>query len=156
MNDAHPPAEPPRRGWFRRNWLWFVPLVLLGLGVLCASCCGGILLTVFGVLRSSEPYVMALEQVQNDPKVIERLGEPIEPASWAPSGNIHVSNGRGDASLRFDVKGPRGTAHVSTQARRIDGQWGLTTLEVTFDDGTRLSLDTGTDDALDDAPPWTP
>ena len=148
--------EGPRRSWWSRNWLWFVPTVLLMAFLISAACCGGVLLTPYMMLRSSQPYEMALSEVQEDPAVVERLGEPIKADSWFPVGTVHAENGGGEAALDFDVAGPDGRAHVRTQAKRIDGQWGLARLEVTFDDGRRLSLDTGSGDGLEEAPLWTP
>jgi len=148
--------ERPRRGWWSRNWLWFVPVVLLGMFLISVTCCGGIFLVPYMILRSSQPYEMALSQVQKDPAVIERLGKPIEAVSWFPVGTVHSEDGSGEAALDFDVAGPDGRAHVRTQGRRIGGKWGLARLEVTFSDGRRLSLGTSSDDELEEAPPWTP
>ena len=130
-----PQKRSPRR-WLR--WLAATALVLI---LLCAGVVGGLVLRGPGARKSSEPYRMALEQAQQDPLVTERLGEPIEEASWFPAGNLNVEKDRGDANLHFTVQGPNGKATVSTMARRISGQWGLTTLNVTFEDGERLSLE---------------
>jgi hypothetical protein len=135
------PAERPRRGWLGRNWIWFVPATLLVLALLCGGCCVGIIGAIFGVLKSSEPYQMALERVQNDPGVIQQLGQPIEEAGWFPTGEVNIRNGQGDARLDFAVAGPQGKAHVHTEARRVGGRWGLTRLEVTPDGGQRIVLD---------------
>ena len=151
------PAPRPPRGWWSRNWLWFVPTTLLVMVVLCGGCCGGLFLLAISKIKSSEPYQMALEQVQNDPQVIEQLGEPIEEASWLPVGEITVENGGGEARLDFDVAGPKGKAHVRAQARRVAGKWGrLASLEVTPEGGQRILLDTGADEELEEAPLFQP
>ncbi|NMC21979.1 MAG: hypothetical protein GYA33_16355 [Thermogutta sp.] len=126
--------------------------------VLVILLCAGVILGVgvFG-MRALPPYQTALEKVQNDPRVRERLGEPIESASWIPTGSFKVENDSGSANLTFKVSGPRGKAEVNVIARMIAGKWGLTTLAVTYPDGTRQELDvsdTGDDEM--DAPKWTP
>ncbi len=157
MADSDPtpatPADRPRRGWLRRNWLWFVPTTVL---VLCGGFCIGIFGLVFGLLKSSDPYQMALQRVQNDPQVIQLLGQPIEESGWFPTGQLNIENDRGDARFDFDVAGPNGKAHVHTEARRISGRWGLTRLEVTPEDGQRIVLDTTVAGGLDEAPPFEP
>lgn len=151
-------VSPPRRGWWRRNWLWVVPSGCLVAVLLAAGLCAGIIFGAMGMLKSSEPYQMALEQVRQNPKVIEALGEPIQESGWFPAGNLKVENDRGEAQFDFDVAGPKGKAHVRSQARLIDGKWGLTTLEVTGPDGKRLPLETGAAEAagMEEAPRWTP
>ena len=135
--DATPVVPRRRRGWFRRHWWWLVPVFLL-VPVLAA---GGYVFAVVAQKKSSEPYRMALEQVRKDPQVIQRLGEPIKDVTWIPTGFVNAQGQRGEATLGFNVAGPKGQTHVSTQARKIAGQWGLNKLEVTLD-GKRVPLDT--------------
>jgi hypothetical protein len=135
------PMDQPRRGWFGRNWLWFVPTIIVVPVLLCGGCCGGIFLVVVGGMKKSEVYKTALEQVQNDPKVIAALGEPIE-AGWMVTGEVNVqAGGGGDAKLYFPVSGPRGKAGVTAEARRVGGTWGLIRLEVATADGQKILLD---------------
>jgi hypothetical protein len=128
-------ARPLHRGWWSRNWRWFLPTALLLSIVLCVG--AGIV-----YLNSKATYQMALEQVRKAPNVVERLGQPIQPVRWIPSGDEHVVNDRGDAHWDFKIAGPKGSADVRTQSRRLSGQWSLTTLEVIFSDGKRLALET--------------
>ncbi len=154
--DQPQPAAPPRRSWLARNWRWFVPVTLLGLVLLCGGCCVGIFGVVFGVLKSSEPYQMALERVQKDPQVIAQLGEPIEDADWFPSGEINVQNDQGRARFDFDVAGPNGKAHVHAEVRRLAGQWGLTRVVVTTEDRKRIVLDVTSGEGPNQAPLFQP
>ena len=142
---------PPRRGWFRRNWRWLVPAVVL----VPVAVAAGYIVAVVAQRKSSEPYTAALKRVQQDPEVIERLGQPIKDPSWIPAGSIHTDHERGQANLIFPVSGPKGSASVRTQARRIAGQWGTTVLEVTFPDGKRVSLGASSDGS-GDAPEFKP
>ena len=146
----------PRRGWLARNWLWFIPTGCLAVLLVCGGLCAGVAFWGVGRIKHLEPYKMAFAQVRNDAQVIERLGQPIEDATLVPSGEVNFQNDRGDANFGFKVAGPNGRANVRAQARLIDGIWGLSTLEVTFDDGQRISLPVGADAGLDDAPMWSP
>lgn len=134
-------------------------LAVIGLAVVLAILlCAGIFLGVgvFG-MRSLPPYRMALQKVQNDPQVREKLGEPVESASWIPLGSFTIEDNSGSAQLTFKVRGPKGRAEVNVNGRMIAGKWGLTTLTVTYPDGTRQELDvsdTGNEEM--DAPKWTP
>ncbi len=152
--DQTSPPAPARKGWFRRNWLWFVPLVIVLLALVCAGLCAGIVRTVLYALKSSEPYQTALTEVQKNPQVIEGLGQPVEEVGWPPpSGSVHVQNGGGTANLVFSVKGPKGEAQVRTEARRTRGQWETTALEVTLADGKRITIEVG---GGEEAPPFSP
>ncbi|MGO9906274.1 MAG: cytochrome c oxidase assembly factor Coa1 family protein, partial [Solirubrobacteraceae bacterium] len=111
-----------------------LPTTFLVVALPC-GCCGGIFWWVIGALKSSEPYQMALHRVQTAPEVIEQIGEPIEEASWMPSGNFNYSNNNGSASgeanFDFSVRGPKGTAHVHAEALCRDGKWRFSVLEAT-------------------------
>jgi len=151
MSDvAHfdPNAAGPKKGWFARNWLWFLPVV--GLSSFCVCClgCGGIFFGVMQTIKSSEAYQMALAHVQNDPAVQELLGEPIVEAGFMPLGQVNVNNGGGDAELYFQVSGPKGEASVSANAIRENGQWELTYIEVTPADGSSGPIVWPSDEAM--------
>jgi len=128
---------PRKRGWLGRHWWWFIPLLLL----LAAVGGAGYAVAPLVELKTSEPYRMAWQELRKAPEVVQRLGEPLRDPRWLPAGSIFSDGARGDAKLMFDAAGPKGRAHVSVQARKIAGQWGLTLLEVTFGDGKRVSLD---------------
>ena len=103
-------------------------------------------------LRFSEPYRIALEQVQGDSQVIERLGEPVGCATLLPSGSLDDRGG----TVIFSVSGPKGEAAVHAWARRIGEAWGLTKLNVTFGDNQRLSLDVSSTGGGEAAPKFKP
>jgi hypothetical protein len=141
--------QPPRRRksrWFRLWWILPLAIVLAGLVAGVVWFWGPIR------LRFSEPYRMALEQVQKDPQVMERLGEPVKNPRLLPFGSL----GDREGTVNFGVEGPKGQATVTARFRRISEAWGLTTLNVTFEDGQRVSLETGSASGLEDAPKWSP
>jgi hypothetical protein len=151
METQPPPGDSAERPARSRKWL----KVLLGVVLVLVVLVVGAWFVFFGAKRSSEPYRMALEKIQQDPEVQDRLGDPIRDG-WFPMGRITGEDGRETARFNFSVSGPNGAANVSTVARRIEGVWGLTTLDLMFADGRRLSIRTGSGGALQAAPKWTP
>ena len=125
-----PPGGAPRpRGWFGRNWKWFVPLVIV---LPIIVCCGGVTAIVggvFGMIKSSEPYKYALAQAQSNPQVTAALGTPIE-AGFFAGGNINLNNDDGAADLVIPIKGPKGSGTLFVTATKTDGVWTYQTLEV--------------------------
>jgi len=106
------------------------------------------------MIKNLEPYKLAWEEVRYHPRVVEKLGEPIEEASF-PTGQFHIENGSGEARLFFQIRGPKGTADVESDCRRVQGEWGGT-VTVKFPDGERLPLQIGSPRALSGAPLFTP
>jgi len=142
-----------QRGWFSRNWLWFIPTLLI---VLFIFCCGGPALIGFNIaskaLRSG-PYETAMQKIQADPTLKQELGEPIKDVSWIPAGRLEFENDRGEADLRFDIAGPKNQAKAHMQARCTNAKWELTVLEVTLSSGKTIQLLTN---GGNDAPPFKP
>jgi len=138
-----------------RGCLW----IFVFIGVLVVIGCVALCLGVFALLlrMGQEPYQMAVDKVTTDAQVKEKLGEPIEVASWFPQGSVNLTNDQGDANLTFQIRGPKGKASVNVVARRIAGKWGLTSLDVTYPDGSRQPIDVTEDgDSELDAPRWQP
>ncbi|HZZ72806.1 MAG TPA: cytochrome c oxidase assembly factor Coa1 family protein [Pirellulales bacterium] len=125
-----------RRGWFARNWKWFIPLSILlvvvvggGLGVFLA----------FGTqikLRFSAPYQETLAAMQASPEVKEAMGEPVTMVPWLPSGELNETR----ANLFFQAKGPKANGTVASTAAQTDGKWELSTLVVSLEDGPKINL----------------
>jgi len=129
-------------------------LFCMGLVVILAVVGAGIGYAKLNAVRSTEPYRKALAQIQKDPQVIRQLGEPVQDVSWFPGGVIEQESGM--ANLNFAIAGPKGRAHVTTQARCFSGDWGLVTLDVIFPNGERQSIDTSDPNSSNDAPKWSP
>ena len=112
-----------------------------------------------GRFKRSEPYRMALALVQKDAKAVEKLGAPIKDATSIfrlafPSGFIDKQ--RGQANLAFKVSGPKGKADVWVQARRDEGRWGLSLMEITPPGEKKISIDIPPEFAGDTAPAFVP
>jgi hypothetical protein len=125
-----PPTPPagPRRGWFARNWKWFIPLVVV-LPIL--FCCGGataIVGVVFGTIKSSDPYKHALAQAQANPQVVAAIGSPVE-ARFFVGGSVNLNNDAGTANLVIPVSGSKGSGTVLVAGTRSGGVWTYQTLE---------------------------
>ncbi len=150
-------AEPPQRGWFARNWLWFIPVVVILPIIICAGCCTGIFTVVIGTMKASDPYVQALAAVQEDPRVQEAIGTPIKDVTWFPIGEVNFDNNQGDARFDFDVEGPKGRAHVRTESRMVNGAWSIVELIVTVEaTNERIVFDPPQAEGVEDAPAWNP
>jgi hypothetical protein len=118
-------APPPKRGcgkWALIGLVVSIPLLV------CFGFCGVFGVGLFTAMRSSQPYIDALEAVRTSPEVRAALGEPIEPGYFV-TGNISLKNDDGVASLSFDVNGPRGTATVSVDGNKLDGVWTYTRID---------------------------
>lgn len=147
--------EQATRARQRRGCLWF--FIFAAILLLVALIALWLIIMALAAKKGGEPYRIALTAVQDDAQVKQRLGEPIRSASWLPQGSINVSDDRGDANLTFRVQGPKGKATVNALARRIGGQWGLTSLTVTYPDGEREVIDvSGAGGSELEAPRWQP
>lgn len=71
----------------------------------------GIVLVVFGFMRSSDVYQHALERASSNEAVVEALGEPIGPG-WYLTGSIDVQGASGRADVSIPIAGPRGEGTI--------------------------------------------
>jgi hypothetical protein len=133
-------AGAEKKGWWGRNWKWFVPVTVLFLVLLCALCGFGMLGSVMGIIKSTEPYETALERARADARVVEVLGEPIEDGFFV-QGNVNVTNQSGQADLAIPVSGPNGSGTIHVDATRTAGRWSYATLELQVEGATeRIDL----------------
>lgn len=128
------PMQPaaPRKGWFGRNWKWFVPTGCMTIIVLIVVFVGGIFALVFGSMKSSDAYTQAMARVEADPQVADKLGRPLSPG-WFISGNVNVNGDSGDANLSIPISGPKGKGKVYVEAKKSAGLWQFSTLQVEVD-----------------------
>lgn len=126
-------ATPKKKG----PWLWIIlGLVLLGLPL---ASCGGCI--YFGISLATAPVNAAVESLQNDAEVAEKLGTPITKDFGFSINNLTNNNGNGSAEIEFNARGPNGAANVSGKMKLIAGTWSPDGLVVTFGDGTTKRLD---------------
>ena len=136
------------RTWWQRNWKWALLAAALSLVLLIAGLVFVIVKLAGGMMRSAEPYRLAVDRAQAHPDVIAALGTPIEPG-WMPSGNIKIENRSGTADLGITLKGPRGEAMIDVLATRRATQWHYSMMQVSVGTAT---IDLRTADERADAP----
>ena len=128
---APQPSQPP--GWWSRNWKWFVPtgccLTPLVLGGAFAAF---IILVVFGAMKQSEAYKMAVARAKADQRVTNALGTPIE-EGWFLSGKTNVEGSSGNADLTIPISGPKGKGTIYAVATKSAGEWTFSKLAVKID-----------------------
>lgn len=142
--DSQPPPQPA--GWWSRNWKWFVPtgccLGTLILGALVAAIFGlGVFGAVFGMMKSSEPYKVALERAKTNQQVISALGSPIT-EGFSTWGNINVNGASGEADLSIPISGPKGKGTVYVTGTKSAGKWTYSKMVVKID-STGETIDLG-------------
>jgi len=139
MKEADLEAGRPK-GWWGRNWKWFVPAgcltLLLGFGAFIAL----ILMSVSRMMKSSDAYQLAMARAKANPAVVQALGEPLKEGLFT-SGSINISGPSGSADLAIPVQGPKGKGTVYVQATKGMGQWSFRNLVVEVDvSGQRIDL----------------
>jgi uncharacterized membrane protein len=139
----------------RRILRGLVVLLLLIVLLALLAAAGG--LVYVQIKKSAPSFQKALETVQKDPQVVQALGQPIDDASLLPGGDENKQADRGEARWWFDVRGPKGRAHVYAQAACMGNRWSLNVLEVTPDNGQKIKPNLDADaGGSDDAPKWSP
>jgi hypothetical protein len=122
----------PKKDWFSRNWKWFIPVVLLVIGLCCVVCVGGGFYSIFGLIKSNYVYQHGLEMVQVNTRAQQLLGTPIN-AGFLVSGNVEESGSTGSADLSFPVSGPKGSGTVHAKGTKYGGSWVITSLVLVMD-----------------------
>src|SRR5204863_2622948 len=86
------PSQPSRGNWWQRNWKWFVPTGCLTLIALAVAFVAMIVVVVFGAMKSSDAYKIAVTRAKNDERVVRAIGKPISEGMFV-SGNMNVNGG---------------------------------------------------------------
>ena len=133
---------PPQPGWWNRNWKWFVPtgccLTPLILGGAFAAF---LVLVVFGALKQSDVYKMAVARAKSNARVTAALGTPIE-EGWYLSGKTNVNGASGNADLSIPISGPKGKGTIYAVATKSAGEWSYSKLTVKIE-STGDTIDLG-------------
>ena len=89
-----------------------------------------IILLVRGIILASEPYRIAIEEIEGNPQVIQAVGR-IEGYGFMPSGSLSIRNGYGYAYWRIKVIGYADTDYVYvTLTREQKGEWKISELRL--------------------------
>jgi hypothetical protein len=129
----------PPKGWFARNWKWFVPVLL----IVCLALPLAILGSVFAAIRSSDAAKQSLLRARSNPLVVQKLGTPIE-EGWLAAGSINVSGTSGDADLAVPISGPKAKGKIYVTAHKSAGVWSYSVMAAAID-GSDQRIDLLTD-----------
>ncbi|MEM6504295.1 MAG: cytochrome c oxidase assembly factor Coa1 family protein [Planctomycetota bacterium] len=142
---SQPVYGEPRPSWFKRNWLWFVPTLIL-LPFFC--CCGGgglFLWWGLSEMKRLPPYVDTVKAAEQDPQVRQALGTPLEvPTVFGmPNGQMdyELNTGSEKFTAEVNLQGQLASGTLRIEAQSTDGiNWTYTVREVELPDGTVISL----------------
>jgi hypothetical protein len=142
MDPLTPPPIPAtqKRGWWTRNWKWFVPTGCLTFLAIGAAFFFGIMMLVFGAMKSSDAYKTAVTRAKADPRVVSALGSPISEGLFV-TGNTNVNPASGQADLSIPISGPKGKGTIYVTAAKSAGVWSYSQLVVAVEKtGERITL----------------
>ena len=140
------PSTPPPPSSGGRSVLTIVLIVFGVLLLLCAGICGGCVYLTKNAVEAGAAWAeltpvmsAAMSAVQNDPQVIDKLGQPIEVTS------IPVRTGTGELKsanedFEFSLKGPKAAAEVKGSATKDVGTWKVTAITVQTSDGATFNV----------------
>lgn len=120
----------PQQSWWKRNWKWVLPVsgcltLIIGVIILFSSIYFG----VTNMMEGSQPYEYAFEFINNDEKLSEILGSPVEKNGMA-QGNINWNNGSKSAKLTVPIAGPKGTGTLFIDATGEGDEWNYNEIRV--------------------------
>jgi hypothetical protein len=124
-----PLSAQARPNWWKRNWVWFVPIGCFSMLALFVAFVGSIALIVFSAMRSTNVYKDALARAKAHPSVIKALGSPIK-EGFLVSGNTNVNGTSGEANLSIPISGPNGKGTIYVAATKSLGRWNYSGLIV--------------------------
>ncbi len=137
LNQAAPLPVPPRRGWWSRNWKWFVPTLLLLFVILCCGCPVGFGFWFYSRVYEVPPLQQAMQQIQSNEELAQDLGQPIKPVYFPPP---TFQGSEREIEVRWFIRGPKGQATAHIKARPGGGGFETVMLEVTLADGKKVSI----------------
>ncbi len=112
-------------------------------GIVCVALllgCTGVFSVILGVIKKSDAYVSALTKAKADPRVVEKIGEPISEGVF-PQGSVNVVNGNETADLRISLNGPKGSGVLEVRSHKSDGSdWVYDRLVFGHDDSAAIDL----------------
>jgi hypothetical protein len=129
-----PPPPAKSSGCWKALFIGCSIIIVLGIGAAIAF-----VLLVVNVAKRSDVYREAFARASSDPRVIERLGTPIEKGWWV-IGSVHIDNSDGEANLDFPISGPKTSARVHAAATYDGNGWKYTTLIVRPDVGGEIDV----------------
>jgi len=123
-----PPPPPYEQAAKSSRTRRLVAVGCLGGFLLMLLFAAGMVMFVFSLMRSSEPYQEAMKRAQASPGVVAALGVPVEAGRFV-TGSVNVSGPSGDANLSIPVSGPKGGGTLYVIAEKRAGRWEFKLLE---------------------------
>jgi hypothetical protein len=127
-------SSQPRRGWWSRNWKWFVPVGCFSLVLIFVACIFAFFIVTLipGSFKNTDVYRQAMAKASSNPEVVAQLGTPIK-ASMFPSGSVNIEGSSGEARMTIPISGPKGKGNIYLEARKFGGEWTFQRLVVAID-----------------------
>ena len=88
-----------------------------------------IVLVVFGAMKSTDIYKIAVARAKADPAVLEALGSPLEEGLFL-SGKTNVNGSSGEADIAIPISGPKRKGTLYVVATKSAGRWEYKTMVV--------------------------
>lgn len=130
----------PQPSWWKRNWKWVISVGgCFTLIIIFIIFIGSIFYGVTSVLEESQPYEYALEKINQDDKITDELGYPIE-KDGIISSNYNYSNGKKTAKLSVPVSGPKGSGTLFVEASGEDDEWTYDVIRIEIKDNENIDL----------------
>ena len=130
----------PQNSWIKRNGLWFFPVLIFGLGGPLVCCSGFAFLGYSAVNLINGPKNAAIQALENDPEVAERLGDNLTAGSNIQINDMQIDNNNGSVDIGFSVSGSKESADVEGKMVMTAGEWAAESLVVTYTDGTTKEI----------------
>jgi hypothetical protein len=126
----------PTRGWFARNWKWFLPVLLLLVIVVGG---GGFVCWQYQKVFGNEAYQQAMSKILENKEIKASLGEPIKTLYLNPAPSIRQESN--ETNILWTIVGSsQKQAKVHIFQRLMGGKWETIIAEVALPEGKKVSL----------------
>ena len=118
------------KSWWKRNWKWFFPTLLLLLlflllfGSILSSSIDGTVTDIAQAYSDNSLYEKAIEKAKMNKRVLEVIGaiEPIDKLAIL-EGNAIYSNHNNSVELSVRIKGNKGKGKMDISADKNGNEW---------------------------------
>ena len=128
-------AKPRNSDSFIYKWRWIITGVIAFLLVALSF-----ILLSMRILKNSDPSELSYNLVQKNSEVQQLVGTPMK-RTYLTQGQLKVQGGgKGFAALKYEISGPKGTAHVLVWAIKSEGSWQIVKLMVISSNNKTLQI----------------
>lgn len=130
------PTAEKRSNPHKRRWI-LIGIIILLIALVFA---GLFIFMGTAVLKHSDPSELSYDIIQKNSQVQQLIGTPIK-RTYVTQGQLKVqSGGKGFAALKYEISGPKGTAHVLVWAVKNEGKWEIVKLMVLSTNNKMLQI----------------